>query len=92
LVTQVTCRETRKREFSKTYRERKSEEPTTVVLANLLIKRLGVRIPSSAQRVDSISKADSVSKCVVTFKVQEPKPKKGKQPKATKSVKTLVVP
>ena len=30
-------------------------------------------------------------KCVVTFTVQEPKPAKGKQPKATKSVKTLDV-
>jgi hypothetical protein len=29
--------------------------------------------------------------CVVTFKVQEPKPKKGKKPKATKTTKTLVV-
>jgi uncharacterized repeat protein (TIGR02543 family) len=29
--------------------------------------------------------------CEVTFKVQEPKPKKGKKPKATKTVKTLVV-
>ena len=29
--------------------------------------------------------------CVVTFTVQEPKPKKGKKPKATKTVKTLVV-
>jgi hypothetical protein len=27
----------------------------------------------------------------VTFTVQEPKPKKGKKPKATKTVKTLVV-
>jgi uncharacterized repeat protein (TIGR02543 family) len=29
--------------------------------------------------------------CVVTFTVQEPKPKKGKKPKPTKTVKTLVV-
>ena len=29
--------------------------------------------------------------CVVTFSVQEPKPKKGKKPKATKTFKTLVV-
>jgi uncharacterized repeat protein (TIGR02543 family) len=29
--------------------------------------------------------------CLVTFTVQEPKPKKGKKPKATKTVKTLVV-
>jgi hypothetical protein len=29
--------------------------------------------------------------CVVTFTVQEPKPKKGKKPKATKTVKILVV-
>ena len=29
--------------------------------------------------------------CLVTFTVQEPKPKKGKKPKATKTVKSLVV-
>jgi uncharacterized repeat protein (TIGR02543 family) len=29
--------------------------------------------------------------CVLIFTIQEPKPKKGKKPKATKSVKTLVV-
>ena len=29
--------------------------------------------------------------CVVTFTVQEPKPKKGKAPRATRTVKTLVV-
>ena len=29
--------------------------------------------------------------CIVTFTVQEPKPKKGKKPKATKTVKTFVV-
>ena len=32
-----------------------------------------------------------VGKCVVTFTVQEPKPAKGKQPKASKSIKTLIV-
>ena len=30
-------------------------------------------------------------RCVVTFTVQEPAPKKGKRPKATKTTKTLVV-
>jgi uncharacterized repeat protein (TIGR02543 family) len=29
--------------------------------------------------------------CIVTFTVQEPKPKKGKKPKATKTVKTFIV-
>lgn len=29
--------------------------------------------------------------CVVTFTVQEPKPKKGKKPEATKTVKTLII-
>jgi uncharacterized repeat protein (TIGR02543 family) len=33
----------------------------------------------------------SAGTCVVTFTVQEPKPKKGKKPKATKTVKTFVV-
>jgi uncharacterized repeat protein (TIGR02543 family) len=32
-----------------------------------------------------------VGKCVVTFSVQEPKPKAGKTPKAKRTVKTLVV-
>jgi hypothetical protein len=30
-------------------------------------------------------------KCVVIFTMQEPKPKKGKQPKATRIAKTLVL-
>jgi hypothetical protein len=30
-------------------------------------------------------------KCVVSFTVQEPKPAKGKLPKATKATKTLVI-
>jgi hypothetical protein len=71
-----------------------------------LALKIGVTIVSSKAKV-SISIAKSSKKictksgsklktlkagnCVVTFSVQEPKPKKGKKPKATKTVKTLVV-
>jgi hypothetical protein len=52
-------------------------------------------IAKSSKKVCSKSgskiKTLSVGNCVVTFTVQEPKPKKGKKPKATKTVKTLVV-
>jgi uncharacterized repeat protein (TIGR02543 family) len=74
--------------------------------AKSLAKQVGIRIVSSKATV-SISPAKSSKKictksgsklrtikagnCVVTFTVQEPKPKKGKKPKATKTVKTLVV-
>jgi uncharacterized repeat protein (TIGR02543 family) len=71
-----------------------------------LAKRVGVTIVSSKATV-SFKVAKSSSKvctksgsklktlkagnCIVTFTVQEPKPKKGKKPKAKKTVKTLVV-
>jgi hypothetical protein len=71
-----------------------------------LAKKVGVTIVSSKATV-SFKAAKSSSKictksgsklktlkagnCIVTFTVQEPKPKKGKKPKATKTVKTLVV-
>lgn len=41
----------------------------------------------SGSRLRTLKKGN----CVVTFTVAEPKPKKGKKPKATKTVKTLVV-
>jgi hypothetical protein len=71
-----------------------------------LAKRVGVTIVSSKATVSisvakrsrnicarSYSKLKTLKagKCVVTFTVQEPKPKKGKKPKATKTVKTLIV-
>ena len=71
-----------------------------------LAKQVGVRIVSSKATV-SISVAKSSRKtctkagsrlrtlkagnCNVTFTVQEPKPKKGKKPKATKTPTTLIV-
>jgi uncharacterized repeat protein (TIGR02543 family) len=74
--------------------------------AKLLAKRVGIVIVSPRASV-SIAVAKSSKRictksgsklrtlkagnCVVTFTVQEPKPKKGKKPKATKTVKTLVV-
>jgi uncharacterized repeat protein (TIGR02543 family) len=74
--------------------------------AKSLAKQVGIRIVSSKATV-SISVAKSSKRictksgsklktlkagsCVVTFIVQEPKPKTGKKPKATKTVKTLVV-
>ena len=71
-----------------------------------LAKQVGVPIVSSKAKVTfKVAKvsnkvcAKSGSKlktlkagnCIVTFTVQEPKPKKGKKPKATKTVKTFVV-
>ena len=71
-----------------------------------LAKQVGVRIVSSKAKVTfKVSGASKkvctksgtklktlkAGNCIVTFTVQEPKPKKGKKPKATKTVKTLVV-
>jgi uncharacterized repeat protein (TIGR02543 family) len=71
-----------------------------------LASRIGVKMVSPKAKVTfKISKASKkictksgskiktlkAGNCVVTFTVQEPKPKKGKKPKATKTVKTLVV-
>ena len=71
-----------------------------------LAARTGVTIISSKAKVSiSIAKMSKrnctksgsslktlkAGNCVVTFTVQEPKPKGGKKPKATKTVKTLVV-
>jgi uncharacterized repeat protein (TIGR02543 family) len=71
-----------------------------------LAQKVGVTIVSSKATV-SFKVAKSSSKictksgsklktlkagnCIVTFTVQEPKPKKGKKPKATRTIKTLVV-
>ena len=75
-------------------------------VAKTLGKKVGLRIVSSkatvSMKVSSSSrkvctksgsklKTLKPGKCVVTFTVQEPKPKSGKKPKATKTVKTLVV-
>ena len=74
--------------------------------ARTLAKRVGVKIVSPKAKVTMTVRSSSkkncaivaaklktlkAGSCVVTFTVQEPKPAKGKQPKATKSVKTLVV-
>jgi uncharacterized repeat protein (TIGR02543 family) len=74
--------------------------------ARVLATRLGVPIASSKAKVTfKVSKSSKqvctksgsklktlkAGNCVVTFTVQEPKSKKGKKPKATKTVKTLVV-
>jgi uncharacterized repeat protein (TIGR02543 family) len=71
-----------------------------------LASRVGVITVSPKAKVTfSVSKASkkicaksgsslktlTAGNCVVTFTVQEPKPKKGKKPKATKTIKTLVV-
>jgi uncharacterized repeat protein (TIGR02543 family) len=71
-----------------------------------LAKRVGVTIVSKKATVSfkvaksskkictksgSKLKTLKAGNCVVTFTVKEPKPKKGKKPKATKTVKTLVV-
>jgi hypothetical protein len=73
---------------------------------NALAKKVGVKVSSSKAKV-TMKVAGSSKKncavvagklktlkagnCVVSFTVQEPKPAKGKQPKATKATKTLVV-
>jgi uncharacterized repeat protein (TIGR02543 family) len=71
-----------------------------------LASRVGVKMVSPKAKVTfKISKASKkictksgsklktlkAGNCIVTFTVQEPKPKKGKKPKATKTVKTLIV-
>jgi len=73
---------------------------------NALAKQVGVKVVSPKAKV-TMTVAGSSKKncavvagklktlkagnCVVSFTVQEPKPAKGKQPKATKTTKTLVV-
>lgn len=56
---------------------------------------VSIQVSSSSKKVCSISssklKTIKKGKCIVTLIVQEPKPKTGKKPKATKTVKTLVV-
>ena len=71
-----------------------------------LAKRVGIKIVSSKATVSlTVSKTSKkicvfaksklstlkAGKCIVTFTVQEPTPKKGKKPKAKKTAKTLVV-
>ena len=85
---------------ARTISVKKSYDPIT------LAKKVGVKVVSSKAKV-TIKVASSskrycavvagklktlkVGKCTVTFTVQEPKPKKGKQPKATNTTKILVV-
>jgi uncharacterized repeat protein (TIGR02543 family) len=74
--------------------------------AKTMAKQVGVTIVSAKATVSvSVNKASKkictksgsklktlkAGNCVVTFTVQEPKPKKGKKPKATKTVRTLVI-
>lgn len=74
--------------------------------AKVLAKKVGLSIVSPKAKVSLVvaksskkvctksgSKLKTLKKgdCKVTFTVQEPKPKKGKKPKATKTIKTLVV-
>jgi uncharacterized repeat protein (TIGR02543 family) len=85
---------------ARTFSSRKSYGPHT------LAKQVGVKVRSPkakvTMKVASSSKKNcavvagklktlKAGKCFLTFTVQEPKPKKGKQPKATKTSKTLVV-
>jgi uncharacterized repeat protein (TIGR02543 family) len=79
----------------------KKSFPAKSLAANIGIKNVSPKakvtfsIAKSSKKVCSKSgskiKTLSVGNCVVTFTVQEPKPKKGKKPKATKTVKTLLV-
>jgi hypothetical protein len=68
----------------------------TVGLTNVSSKAtISISVAKSSKKVCTKSgsklKTLAAGSCVVTFTVQEPKPKKGKKPKATKTVKTLVV-
>jgi hypothetical protein len=76
------------------------------LVPSALAKKVGVKIVSPKAKV-TMTVASSSKKncavvagklktlkagnCVVSFTVQEPKPAKGKQPKATKATKTLVI-
>jgi len=75
-------------------------------VAKTLAKRVGIKtvsskatvtmsVSKSSKKICVVSKSKLMTlkggKCIVTFTVQEPKPKKGKLPKATKTTKTLVV-
>jgi hypothetical protein len=74
--------------------------------AKTLANRFGVKIVSSkatvtmsvsksSKRICTVSKSKLITlkagKCIVTFKVQEPRSKKGNIPKAIKTTKTLIV-
>jgi hypothetical protein len=74
--------------------------------AKSLAKQVGIKTVSSkatvtmsaaksSKKICAISKSKlstlKAGNCVVTFTVQEPKPKNGKLPKATKTTKTLIV-
>jgi len=68
----------------------------TVGLTNVSTKaNISISVAESSKKVCTKSgsklKTLKAGTCVVTFIVQEPKSKKGKKPKATKTVKTLVV-
>lgn len=57
--------------------------------------KVTIKVAKSSKKVCTKSgsklKTLKAGNCIVTFTVQEPKPKGGKKPKATKTVKTLVV-
>jgi len=74
--------------------------------AKSLAKQVGIKtlssnakvtmsVAKSSKKICAVSKTKlstlKAGKCFVTFTVQEPKPKNGKLPKATKTTKTLVV-
>ena len=68
----------------------------TVGLKNVSSKaNISISVAKSSKKICTKSgsklKTLKAGNCVVTFIVQEPKPKKGKTPKTTKTVKTLVV-
>jgi hypothetical protein len=78
----------------KTYSARSLVE--TVGLTNVSSKaNVSISVAKSSKKICTKSgsklKTLKAGNCVVTFTVQEPKPKKGKKPKATKTVKTLLV-
>jgi uncharacterized repeat protein (TIGR02543 family) len=78
----------------KKYAAKSLAQQTGVVIVSPKAK-VTFKVAKSSKKVCTKSgskiKTLSAGACVVTFTVQEPKPKKGKKPKATKTVKTLVV-
>ena len=69
-----------------------SKTGVTIVSSKVKVS-ISVAKPSKSVCAKSGSKLKTLraGSCVVIFTVQEPKPKGGKKPKATKSVKTFVV-
>ena len=96
LVAQAAAAELASRTigFKKKYAAKSLAQQTGVPIVSPKAK-VTFKVAKSAKKVCTKSgsklKTLKAGNCIVTFTVQEPKPKKGKKPKATKTVKTFVV-